>query len=154
MEINQMNVKEVWKSGIVRRWHSNPDMACTNQNNGHHSWGCAVLALHLFPDDYELLKAAIIHDVAEVNIGDVSGLAKHLNADLKEAIDNAERLNQDILGVDYTSSDKLKIVDMLDAYLWVKHCNPEILKKDGWPEMVMRIYELSNELNICVADMI
>lgn len=145
-----MDITEVWRSGLVRRWHSNPDLAATSQTNGHHSWGCAVLAVHFFPDDQELIKAAILHDVAEVNIGDVSGLAKHLSPKLKDAIDDAECANADLLGVSYKKSQRLKLIDMLDAYLWAKHFNPKILKGSGWPEMVNRISDLSNNLDVDV----
>ena len=145
-----MNIKQVWRSGLVRRWHSNPDMASTNQNNGHHSWGCAVLAMHLFADDLDLLRAAILHDVAEVNLGDVSGLAKRHDADLKSAIDAAEAKNGKRLGVDYIGGERLKLIDMLEAYLWVKHHNPEILNGNGWPEQIdsMRGLAFLNDVDI------
>jgi len=147
---NKMNIKQVWRSGLVRRWHSNPDMASTGQTNAHHQWGCAVLAMHLFADDLDLLRAAILHDVAEVNLGDVSGLAKRHDADLKFAIDAAEAKNGKRLGVDYIASDRLKLIDMLDAYLWVKHHKPEILTGDGWPDQIdaMRMLAFFNDVDI------
>lgn len=134
-----MNIKEVWRSGLVRRWHSNPDLAATAQTNAHHQWGCAVLAVHLFPDDHELLKAAILHDVAEVNLGDISGLAKRNTPALKAALDAAESSNARLLGVSYEASDRLKLVDMLDAYLWAKHHRPDLLNDNGWPDQVRKL---------------
>jgi len=147
---NAMKIKQIWRSGLVRRWHSNPDMASTVQTNAHHQWGCAVLAMHLFADDLDLLRSAILHDVAEVDIGDVSGLAKSKDSDLKTAMDVAEDKNAERLGVDYIASDRLKLIDMLDAYLWVKHHKPEILTGDGWPEQIhaMRMLAFLNDADI------
>lgn len=148
-----MNIHEVWRSGLVRRWHSNPDMASTGQTNAQHQWGCAVLAAHLFPEDNQVLRAAILHDVAEVNIGDVSGLAKYQNAELKAAIDDAEERNASDLGVSYVSSNKLKLIDMLDAYLWVKHHNPKILQGYGWPDQIERMLSLALFFDVSIEDL-
>ena len=145
-----MNIHEVWRSGLVRRWHSNPDMASTGQTNAQHQWGCAVLAAHLFPDDHQVLLAAILHDVSEVNIGDVSGLAKYQNAELKAAIDDAEERNASDLGVSYVSSNKLKLIDMLEAYLWVKHHNKSILVGSGWPAQLSRMQLIAKSLCVSI----
>lgn len=143
-----MNIKEVWRSGFVRRWHSNPDLAHTGQTNGHHQWGVAVLAMHLFSDDPDLIKAAILHDVAEINIGDVSGLAKRINHNLKIEIDKAEQENANQLGVKYLTDDRLKLCDMIDAYLWAKHHAPHILQSNGWPDQVEYMFALAMVLGV------
>ncbi len=143
-----MNITETWRSGFVRRWHSNPDLAATGQTNAHHQWGCAVLATHLFPGDHDLLRAAILHDVAEVNLGDISGLAKRKTPALKAALDQAEFDNANRLGIEYTSSDRLKLVDMLDAYLWAKHHRPDIHDGHGWPDQMRKMTALATALGV------
>ena len=143
-----MNLTETWRSGFVRRWHSNPDLAATGQTNAHHQWGCAVLAMHLFPEDHDLLRAAILHDVAEVNLGDVSGLAKRQTPALKAALDKAEADNASRLGIEYTTSERLKFVDMLDAYLWAKHHRPDILDGQGWPDQLRKMTALATALGV------
>ncbi len=149
-----MDIKEIWRSGLVRRWHSNPDLAASGQTNGHHQWGCAVLALHLFPDDHELLRAAVLHDIAEVNLGDISGLAKRRDADLRAALCAAEGVNAAALGVAYVGGPRLKLVDMLEAFLWARHHKPEILSGFGWPEQVAAIRALADELGADVAPLL
>lgn len=143
-----MDIKEVWRSGMVRRWHSNPDLAHTAQPNGHHQWGCAVLALHLWPEDHDLLKAAILHDVAEVNVGDVSGLAKRESYNLKTAIDTVEQMNADRLGVSYVKSDRLKLVDMLEAFIWAKHHAPFLMAKQDWRDQRECMIEAATDLHV------
>lgn len=143
-----MKIHDIWRSGLVRRWHSNPDMADTCQTNGHHQWAVSVIALYLFGDNLDLIKASLLHDVAEVGIGDVSGLAKRLSPELKTAIDEAESANAVAMGVEYETSDKLKLCDMIEAYLWVRHHNPNILKGYGWPEQVEEIFAISKRLGV------
>lgn len=152
-----MKTYKVWLSGFVRRWHSNPDMAHTAQTNAQHQWGCAILALKLWPDDHALLIATITHDVGEVGIGDVSGLEKSKNPSLKRAIDASESSNFERLGLPQPEkTDRLKLVDMLEAYMWADRHAPHILNSDGWPEMKEYIFWLAERLRVsgCVSGII
>ena len=144
-----VNVAPVWLSGLVRRWHSNPDLAHTAQTNAQHQWGCAILVLHLWPDDHELTVAALTHDVGEVGIGDVSGPAKFANPALKEAMDGAEFANFESLGLPCPSkTQELKLVDMLEAYMWADRYAPQSMVRDGWPEMYEDILSLARHLRV------
>lgn len=139
----------VWISGFVRRWHSNPDLAHTAQTNAQHQWGCAVLALHLWPDDHNLMIAALTHDVGEVWIGDVSGPAKRARPALKEALDSAEAENFEWLELPTPAkTQELKLIDMLEAYLWAERHAPHVMGRDGWPEMVEDIVALALDLRV------
>ena len=138
-----------WLSGLVRRWHCNPDFAHTAQTNAQHQWGCAVLALHLWPDNHALMIAALTHDVGEVWIGDVSGPAKLANPTLKDALDSAEAKNFESLGLAVPpKTQELKLVDMLEAYLWADRHAPHVMDRDGWPEMIEDIAVLA--FRLCV----
>ena len=140
---------DIWRSGFVRRWHSNPDMAHTSQTNAQHQWGCAVLAHRLFPGDYELLVSALLHDVGEVGVGDVSGPAKWKFPDLKAASEDAEADMFASLGLDVpVKTQRLRLVDMIEAYLWARHHMPSIMGRYGWPEMLDGIYGLSGRLGV------
>ena len=144
-----MKPHQVWLSGFVRRWHCNPDLAHTAQTNAQHQWGCAVLALHLWPDDHALMIAALTHDVGEVWIGDVSGPAKRANPALKETLDSAEAENFERLKLHVPKKTQaLKLVDMLEAYLWAERHAPHLMDRDGWPEMVEGIADLA--MHLCV----
>lgn len=151
-----MEIRDIWKSGFVRRWHCNPDLAHTGQTNGHHQWGVSIIALYLFGDDIDLIKASILHDIAEVGIGDVSGLAKRNNSKLRDFIDEAESANAASLGVYYVKDDRLKLCDMIDAYLWASHHSPQIMGHLGWPEQKAEMLDLADRLGVkcMVKDMI
>jgi 5'-deoxynucleotidase YfbR-like HD superfamily hydrolase len=136
-----MDIKEVWRAGLVTRWHSNPDMAWTGQSNGEHSYGVAVLALGLFPNDHELLRAAILHDAPESGVGDLGGKAKRDNPDLKRAYDAVEEKRRVELGIGWESSGRLKLCDRLEAYIYVAHRNPRLLATDDWPMIRKQIEE-------------
>lgn len=143
-----MNIMDIWRSGLVRRWHCNPDLAHTGQTNGHHQWGVSIIALYLFGNDIDLIKASILHDVSEVGIGDVSGLAKRNNPKLRIAINEAEVENAKSLGIEYVSTDRLKLCDMIDAYLWASHHSPHIMNNLGWPEQLDAMIDLADRLGV------
>ena len=130
-----MRTHDVWKSGLVRRWHSNPDMAHTAQTNAQHQWGCAILALSLWPDDHQLMIAALTHDVGEVGVGDVSAVAKLGSWALTDAINAAEKLSFERLDLPQPGwSRRLNLIDRLEAYLWTAQRAPQLLSGDGWPK--------------------
>jgi hypothetical protein len=132
-----MNTYEIWRSGLVRRWHANPDMAHTGQTNAQHQWGCAVLALALFPDDPLTLRAALLHDVGEVGVGDLASPAKKANPALLQLLNVAEADNMARLGVELVQDarirQRLHLVDRLEAWLWVQHtASTHHAKSDEW----------------------
>lgn len=142
-----MKAKEVWKSGFVRRWHSHPDLASTNQTNAAHQWGVAIIAMHLFPDDDDLLKAALLHDVGEVNLGDLSAPAKRSKPILAKAYKEAEDLNMATMDVPIPecSKNRLDLCDMLEAFLWVQHHQREVLETISWLDQIQRMCWIAEE---------
>lgn len=139
--------KEILRSGRVKRWHSNPDLAWTNQTNAEHQWACAMLAYLLWEYDWKLLESALIHDVGEVNIGDMSSPAKNKYHDLKEMLDKIEGENFKHLGLTKPRScSRLRLIDMTEAYIWAKQHAPQIMDKLGWPEMKEEIIRLADDL--------
>lgn len=143
-----MDIREVMRAGFVTRWHSNPDMAWTGQTNAEHSYGVAVLAIGLFPDDVELLRAAILHDAPESGVGDLSGKSKRDNPELKAAYAAVEARRCEELGISWESSQRLKLCDQLETYLYVAHRNPRLLKTDDWPLMRDLVYGRAYDLGV------
>lgn len=144
-----MKLYPIWLSGLVRRWHSNPDLAHTAQTNAQHQWGCAILAIHLFPDNHRLLIDAITHDVAEVGVGDVAGPAKRLYPMLKDAIDRAESLKfLELQLIEPMKTQELSLIDMLEAYLWAERHAPNAMVSDGWPELLADIKAMARHLRV------
>jgi 5'-deoxynucleotidase YfbR-like HD superfamily hydrolase len=146
---HDMKIYKIWLSGLVRRWHSNPDLAHTAQTNAQHQWGCAILAIYLFPDNHRLLIDAITHDVAEVGIGDVAGPAKRGDPALKAASEWAETKNFIHLElIEPAKSQEIKLIDRLEAYLWAERHAPNTIRGDGWPEALEDIKSLARHLRV------
>lgn len=135
-----MTIRNLHRSGFVQRYHSNPDLAWTGQTNGQHQWGVAVLLLQLFPDtSMAALREALLHDTGEMGAADVSAPAKRRHPLMGEAAAVAERLERRALGVPeavltITERDRIKLCDMLEAYLFVSVRAPWVLQGDGWPK--------------------
>jgi len=111
--------KVAWlrEAGSVRRGHNlDQHNECTI---AQHSYNLANLILMLHPDpSFELIKAALWHDVPERWLGDIPSPAKHNNAGLRREYEELE--------------DQIyKSLDMLDLYqglsdedrIWLKACD-------------------------------
>ena len=73
-----LGLKDVVRAGWVRAGVENPESVAA------HSWGMALLATQLCPDDLNLqrvLELCILHDIAEVHVGDIT---PHDNVDAEE----------------------------------------------------------------------
>ena len=67
--IEALGLKEVARTGWVRAGVNNPESVAA------HSWGMAMLATQLCPEELNLqrvLELCILHDVAEVLVGDIT----------------------------------------------------------------------------------
>jgi 5'-deoxynucleotidase YfbR-like HD superfamily hydrolase len=115
------------QAGSVLRYHAAPTVR--PQTVGHHSFGVAVIVIYLTSGDASanLLKAAVLHDTAELFTGDIPFTVKRDNADIKTTFDElenrayAERLLE---MPELTKEERcvLKLADTLEGYLWcVKH---------------------------------
>lgn len=104
-----------------------------------HSWGVAMLAWKLFPDDCtkELLLGCMVHDVPERIVGDSPHPAKYpltqgrLGALLHEA--EAPVIEAFGIGIDLSDRERqiLAICDLLDFVLWARqevHMGNTIMK--------------------------
>lgn len=144
------DINEIWRSGLVRRWHCNPDLAHTNQTNAAHQWGVAMIAMYLFPGYTSLIEKALTHDIGEVNIGDVSAEAKRSNTELKKLLKEEEDRNLKSMGLEDTdpTNDCLHLCDMLEAYMWARQHNPEILETEPWLNQISEMQDMASELEV------
>ena len=103
--IEALGLKEVVRAGWVRAGVQNPESVAA------HSWGMAMLATQICPEELDLkrvLQLCILHDIAEVKVGDitphdnVSAEEKHrleseaidsMGIDAKEIFDEYEAQN-------------------------------------------------------------
>lgn len=124
------NLMHIYHATMVKRWHTNPHMSDTGDPVGYHSGRMAVLALKLWPCDWETLAACLTHDLGEFVSGDIpyDGDKTTANAVADEwSIDN--ELDWHVNAKNQTKQ-RLKFLDKLDAYLWARHHNPKLVKKE------------------------
>ena len=132
-----MNLIKAWEATFTRRWHRDAFLAETHDPISAHSGRVALLALMLFPTRHALHRAAILHDMGEAAVGDVSWQVKRDHPDLREALERIEREAVRALGLpdvdlDAHERDMLELCDRLDAYLWARHHKPEQMADDHW----------------------
>lgn len=123
-ETKHQQVAAVYESGAVRRYHTK--RVHQSQTVADHAWGVAMLITLLHPEpSANLLKAALLHDVAEVITGDVPYTAKEAYASLKAACRDAEqevekffRVREYMAGITFEEMQWLKAADMLELVLY------------------------------------
>jgi len=120
-----MNMDRIRKGGAVRRYHTRALVG--EQTVASHSWGVAAIVLRLaegmpWTTIGPLLKAALFHDVAEYDTGDIPATAKWRHKPLKAALDELELMVETDLGLSTAELGPLEIkllkaADMLEL-LW------------------------------------
>lgn len=97
------------RGATLTRYHTH--RVLRRQSVGEHSHGVAMLAASIFREAYpdatlpvELILAALEHDLAEYDVGDSPAPAKRRSPALKAALDEAEALVDDRLGLYATRS--------------------------------------------------
>ena len=91
-----LGLKDVIRAGWIRAGVQNPESVAA------HSWGMALLATQLCPEDLNLqrvLELCILHDIAEVHVGDIT---PHDNVSTEE---KHRRESEAIQQMDITASD-------------------------------------------------
>ena len=146
---NTMKLDKVLRSGYVTRWHTNPDLPA--QENSSHQWGVAVILMAEHPNpSLNLIKAALLHDVGEIAVGDLPAPFKKGNPEIAAAHKAAEdKARIDMCGhfnLNKTEIKWLKWADGMDAYNWMMKHNPSLADKDGWPEMKVGLDRMKEEL--------
>lgn len=151
-----MNPVKIYRSGLVRRWHQNPEMSQFDQNDAAHQWGCAMLLLILHPSpSNDLLIYVLTHDVGEIDAGDLANPSKNRQPQLSEMLREFEsRSRAETLGVrletrqhlkDY-ADDWLWLVDKLEAVLFMLTFHPQLAQSRGWPGHIEEVIEKAVEL--------
>ena len=120
--IEALGLKEVVRAGWVRAGVQNPESVAA------HSWGMAMLATQMCPEELDLkrvLQLCILHDVAEVKVGDITP-HDNVSAEEKhrlesEAIDSmgidAKEIFAEYEGQKTPESQFVRYLDKLDMAL-------------------------------------
>lgn len=127
--------------GDVARWHSHPDsrLRLSGDTINGHQQRCVELLLRIYPNaSQHLIEAVRYHDEAERWLGDMPYMAKHNFPELADAIRVAEydvMKKHNIPQPDSTfEKSMLKIVDRLDAYIWMLMHAPDLAERTEWVE--------------------
>lgn len=126
MEINiamHHRIAFIHKGGKTKRYHTEDTL--TEQTVADHSFGVAMLVLLMQPRvRKEVLLAALVHDLAEHQVGDVSAPVKRANPELKANLDAMEHRLLAEQGLNFadnlTESELilLKAADCMDGMLF------------------------------------
>jgi len=140
-----MSNMHIYHATMVKRWHTNPHMSHTVDPVGYHSGRMAILAMKLWPCDWELVGACLTHDLGEIASGDIpyDGDKTTANAVADEwSIENELDWH---ISPTCSTSQRLKFLDKLDAYLWALHHQPKMVKKE-------KAWQLQRDWLVCEAD--
>lgn len=114
------SLDERLSAGLISRYHT---VDCPRkQSVAEHSWGVAVILMEIVPTqyigDYALLRAALVHDMAELHTGDVPAHVKWANPTLKAELDRIETKVEQEMGVEIDLDpgryQLLKVADLLE----------------------------------------
>jgi 5'-deoxynucleotidase YfbR-like HD superfamily hydrolase len=104
--------------GAVQRCHTVRHLG--SYSVAEHSWGVAMLLLHLYPDHPNLLKYALVHDIPESLTGDVPSPAKSADLD-QEVLENTILTRFDLPCLKDMTDDERVILnscDRLELWIW------------------------------------
>lgn len=138
-----MNILRLWR-GDVNRWHSHPSRLLRQSGDTihAHSARCAMLLAWLNPKAD--LRGVIFHDAAETITGDIPYGAKR-----RWQMPDMQDAERD-LGIATICAPWIKLVDNLDAYLWMLDVDPREKEKPDWRDMRTDI--IQSAANLSVAD--
>ncbi|MCJ8139499.1 YfbR-like 5'-deoxynucleotidase [Falsirhodobacter halotolerans] len=146
-----MSLHSILRSGYVRRFHANPNLAHVGDTVAHHHALVAqiIFAAHPAPS-IDLIRAALHHDCGEMMVGDLPGPFKDAAPALARQHEAWEQDALEGMGLRWTLSSKerawLAFADRLAAFVHVQHVAPHVLMGDGWPEARTRLAERAEML--------
>jgi|TARA_R100001594_G_scaffold150408_1_gene211473 5'-deoxynucleotidase YfbR-like HD superfamily hydrolase len=114
-DLNKLH--KIMASGDVKRYHTVATLG--EQTNATHCWGVAVIARYLYPEiNKDLLLNTLLHDVGEIDTGDIPATVKWANPELKQKLDAIEDKLMKELDISYKMTTKerkiLKQADMFE----------------------------------------
>ena len=117
-------VNKAFQGGAVRRWHVIPIIG--EETVGHHTFGVAMMTLAITDGKAsgDLLRAALFHDCAEGETGDLPADIKRNHPHIKKVFGDIEekweRQNGFFLQLDETDTLALKHADVLQLLYFCK----------------------------------
>ncbi len=139
----------------VNRWHASPVEALRNSGDtvsAHHA-RCGALARHLFPARPQAFYDAVEnHDTPEYFLGDPPAGIKDRFPDLGSAYRTAENVIIRERNIPQPANEwerhAIKMLDRLDAYLWMLKKAPGQDGIDGWDRTVRDIMDAAEDFGV------
>ena len=138
------DIKQLIRSGGVKRWHQYPEMNGCNENLAEHQWTVAMLVLSFDPDaSREDLIFALTHDVGELEMGDLSRQSKAMPGFMEE-----EALARKRIIVEDEDCGVISLADPLAAWIKMMQFNPSLRRETAWAEMRTKMYVEAERLGL------
>jgi 5'-deoxynucleotidase YfbR-like HD superfamily hydrolase len=138
-----MNFEAIRRGGGVRRYHCYRVIA--EDTVASHSWGVATIVDKLYGGNppVHLLRAALYHDIAEYEVGDIPSPAKQaLPEEGRKMLADWERAYEHSIGVhiDNLSEAESKVLKFADCYDGYTYCQEEAFRGNGMMLEVAQTY--------------
>lgn len=133
---------DLYLSGFVQRWHTDPWLAREGQTNAQHQWGVALLIMRLHPaPSAALVFAALTHDAGEYVTGDMPYRFKQRYPEIGEPLETmTDRESAELRGahIVLTEQDEkwLAFADRLESVLYVRTRDPDRLSENDWRSLI------------------
>lgn len=144
---------QAWRAGRVRRWHTNPHLARTDDFVDGHSNRVAVIALTLYPEmSRDGIIYALTHDHGEHAVGDMSYMVKAAKPEVAAALQEMEDEKRADLGFGCVEDEReqkiVKLADWLDAWLWMFHHEPHLSAREDWAQQLSGALSLAADVGV------
>ncbi len=118
------HLEKLFKGGNVKRYHT--ETLIGHQKVSEHSWGVAVIIDRLWPNASKtLILAAIYHDIAEGEFGDIPSPTKRaLDSEVLDEWEgrfHKETNTEHMYALEPIEQAQLKIADYLELVLFCQH---------------------------------
>ncbi len=148
------NILKAWNAGLVRRWHTQPELCDTVDYDSGHQQRCTIMLLLFWPDaTREELIDSLIHDQGECDAGDMAAPAKQkypLIADDLWEVELASIAAQGFT-MPHLRGERLrrrKFVDYMDSYVWMLRHKATMRKKPEWERQLAHLISEAEALGI------
>jgi 5'-deoxynucleotidase YfbR-like HD superfamily hydrolase len=150
-------MEDQMKPWPVARWHChhNPKLRMSGDDTFQHGRRCLQLAYDLTGDiSDDLRRACLHHDDGECITGDLPYSIKRAHPELRAMIGVLETQALAMFGIaPWTLDDQerklLKLVDLLDPWLWVIRCQAtEEFDRDDWKLHEAEMMALADDLGL------
>lgn len=119
------DIEFMWAGGYTDRYHTHRTLL--RDSVGHHSFNVACTIMHLRPDaSAALLKAALLHDVAEHKVGDVPAPTKR-DMGIRDAFTTHEAKVMAEAGIEFPAltSEEDWVLELADGLDGMRYCLQE-----------------------------